>query len=113
MDLKEMTIDKLGTGIIIEKFEDGLKEVLKNIFDLNTEANVAREVQVTLTIKPDNKREHCSYAVKMKPKLATHKAYNGTFFVGRKADEFEIYEHNPDQGNLFVDEVVEKENYDD
>jgi len=113
MNLKEMSIDKLGTGIIIEKFEDGLKEILKNIFDLNTESTVARDIQVTLSVKPDNKREHCSYAVKMKCKLAPHKEFNGTFFVGRKNNDFEIYEHNPDQGNLFVDEVVKQEDYND
>lgn len=70
MELRKLTLEGLGGGVIPELFQRELSHVLENIDDGNTEAKAARKITVELTFRPDANREAVALGVKAKSTLA-------------------------------------------
>lgn len=51
-DQEDVTLSNLAGGGVVERFDDELKVVLKNMLDPNTTLGV-REVNLKVKIKPD------------------------------------------------------------
>lgn len=69
--LKNMIdLEKFAGGALTEKFNMGLREVLENISDLNTDAKKKRKMTVELTFSPDEERELSMVDIIVKTKLA-------------------------------------------
>ena len=68
MNTREMTIENLQDGVIIQRLESALSQVLFNIADLNTD-NGAREINLKIKIKPDETREIADVIIQCKTKL--------------------------------------------
>jgi len=54
--LETVSLDNLGGGAAVEKFNDELVEVLRNIQDPNTSPTAMREIKLTVSLKPAEDR---------------------------------------------------------
>jgi len=95
--MEKVDAGQLGGGAIIELFNKGLEEAIKNIQDLNTRAQTVRTVTVTVKLTPDANREFVQYALEMRTKLAPVREFEGTAMVGVKNGTPVLLEHNPNQ----------------
>lgn len=64
-----INLEKFAGGALAEKFNIGLKEVLENIADPNTEPTKKRKMTVELTFDPDQERELSIVGITVKTKL--------------------------------------------
>jgi len=64
-----INLEKFAGGALAEKFNVGLKEVLENIADPNTEPTKKRKMTVELTFDPDQDRELSVVGITVKTKL--------------------------------------------
>lgn len=53
---RELTIENLEGGAVLERLEFELSEVLKDCADVNKEAESVREINCKIKIKPDSSR---------------------------------------------------------
>jgi hypothetical protein len=87
MDEKFVSLDSLGQGAAVELFQDGLRQVLENVLDLNTKATAKRTVTMTFEIKPDEDRTFAHTALEVKTKLAPPKPVGIPIYIGKHAGE--------------------------
>lgn len=66
---KLVNLENFAGGALTEKFNDGFKEVLKNIADLNTDYKKKRKLTLELEFLPDEDRELSLIDIKVKTKL--------------------------------------------
>lgn len=64
-----INLEKFAGGALAEKFNVGLKEVLENIADPNTEATKKRKLTLELTFESDEERELSMVDIVVKTKL--------------------------------------------
>lgn len=65
----DINLEKFAGGALAEKFNSGLKEVLENIADPNTDARKKRKMTVELEFKSDEERELSMVDIVVKTKL--------------------------------------------
>lgn len=100
---EELKLLNLNDGDAAERFDFELAKVLKNILDPNTDAKATRKVVLTVTIKPDEKRERLDINIQALPTLAPYLPSQTMAFIGKdahgniKANEYKP----PQQMNLF------------
>jgi|LDZT01.1.fsa_nt_gi hypothetical protein len=94
-----VSLDNLGRGAAVEKFDDCLQEVLDNIIDPNTGIET-RSVTLKVSIKPNDKRTLCTVAIKCESKLASAKPFITEMFVGTDGNKAVATEHNPNQEEI-------------
>lgn len=80
-----INLEKFAEGALAEKVNIELQKVMENINDPNTEANKARKVVITLTLKPDEKREIIATTVDTKSTLVPSKGVATTMLLGTDA----------------------------
>lgn len=100
---QRLSLTNLGDGGALELFDVALQEVLKNIQDLNTPADAARSITLTVTFKPEKSRDLSKFKYKVVPKLAPIAEQEGRVFLAQQPDASGSYyatEHNPKQPNL-------------
>jgi len=100
MPVEIVSLENLGRGAAVEKFDDCLQQVLENILDPNTGAS-ARAVTLKVTIKPNENRTLCSVSIACDPKLVFPKPFVTEMFVGSDGGKVIATEHNPKQDPLF------------
>lgn len=98
-------LDELAGGAMAERFQDGLNEVLKNIFDPNTDPLKTRKLQLTLTIKPNRDRNQATVAIEAKTTIAPPTAVQTVLYLGRDRDTgavmaVEVTDQAPGQVNM-------------
>jgi hypothetical protein len=81
-----VSLETLGQGAAVERFNLALQEVLDNIQDPNTDAKKARTVMLKATIKPKEDREVGSIQVDVVSKLAPIAPFDVMVFLGRDKD---------------------------
>lgn len=97
--MSEITLANLGGGAAVAKFEQELAKLAKNIMDPNTDAEVARTVTLTVTVKPSKDRNWAGIKISAIAKLAPNVAYTTRAFVGldHASGKVVICEDNPNQ----------------
>lgn len=81
----DLSLSNLAEGAAIQKFDDELQKVLNNIVDPNTPADVTREVQLIVKIKPDKNRGYGDISIIAKSKLAPDHEHFTTCAIGKQA----------------------------
>ncbi len=106
----DVSLENLGAGAVLEKFDDEMKKVIANILDPNTEADAARGLTVQVKLKPrKGEREVCSMEIIVSSKLAPTKSLISQLAVGiNQHGEVAAIEYVPQQGNLFPEEEKPK-----
>lgn len=113
MDLTKVdtvSLDNLGGGAAVEKFNDELVEVLRNIQDPNTSPTATREIKLTVSLKPAEDRASAAVTISTTKKLSPIKAYGTQVFIGRGATGFEarevmqadMFPGLPNSGNVYT-----------
>lgn len=82
-----VSLDTIGQGVAIEKFNDELLKVLANISDPNTKATVSRSITMKFTFKPDEERSFASATVEASSKLAPSKPVATAIYIGMLAGQ--------------------------
>lgn len=82
----EIKLESLADGSVSERFKQELAKVLTNIADPNTAAKAVRNVSVTLTIKPNEKRDTAEVSISATSKLAPALEVMTTIIMDRDND---------------------------
>ncbi|MEK4854821.1 replication terminator protein [Paenibacillus sp. FSL H7-0756] len=82
----EIKLESLADGSVSERFKQELAKVLTNIADPNTAAKAVRNVSVTLTIKPNEKRDTAEVSISATSKLAPALEVLTTIIMDRDND---------------------------
>lgn len=95
----QVSLDTLGGGAAVERFNYELSRVLENILDLNTNPTAGRQVQLTLKIKPNEDRTFCVNEIVVTSKLAPVKPAVTSMHVsqslrGAVATEFNLQQQS-------------------
>ncbi|MBT7630974.1 MAG: hypothetical protein HN597_14915 [Desulfobacula sp.] len=87
MDLtRDLTIEDLGGGAVIEKLNYELKRVVANCADINMDATKVREVILKVQIKPNEQRTQAMVAIITDAKLAPLIPYPAHIFITEDED---------------------------
>lgn len=70
IDTTTASIVDLANGAIKERVDVEMGRVVRNILDINTKATTPRKITVTLTLTPDEARQHVEVAAEAKATLA-------------------------------------------
>lgn len=66
----ESTLESIGSGQAIDQVNHQLKEVYKNIQDVNTDPQARRSITLKITFKPNHDRSEASVEFQTTAKLA-------------------------------------------
>jgi len=101
-----VTLETLEGGAVLERFNLALQEVLDNINNPNTEWNVAREIKLKFTIKPNESREVCTVKISSDNKLAPISALNTHMFIGKQGDKMVACVRSTRQADMFTEKPL-------
>lgn len=104
-----VTLDTLGAGAAMERFDIELNKVLENIADPNTKPDSVREVRMVIKIKPSKDRKTGAMQLATTSKLAPYEAVESNVWFGKKDGEIRMVEHNPLQLGLDIKPVGTEE----
>lgn len=96
-ELQEVSLETLGGGAAIERFNYELEKVLENIGDPNTKADAMREVTLKIRIKPNEDRSFCVVEIQVNGKLASIKPEHSSFHLTKRGNRMVATEYNPRQ----------------
>lgn len=96
-----MTLQQLGRGVVIERFDELIQEVAANILDPNTSPTATRTITLTITIKPTDARDMGTTTFQGTAKLAPKKGSASVMYFGRDRDgEIHVSEKNINQPEI-------------
>lgn len=95
-----VSLDTLGGGAAVERFQYEFMRVLDNIIDLNTNPTATRQVQLTVKIKPNEDRTFCINEILVTSKLAPVKPAVTSMHVSQTLNGAVATEFNPQQQNI-------------
>jgi hypothetical protein len=99
-EIAEVGLTTLMGGLAVERFNDALAEVLKNIIDPNTPAKAKRGIKLEVTFKPGRDRDLGDVELAVSAKLApAEKSVTRMFIALTKAGPVAT-EYNPNQPQL-------------
>lgn len=106
-DLNGLNLNNIAGGAAAEIFQRELESVMENINDPNTKADTAREIQLTITIKPDPYRETIAVMLSAKTKLSPVKGAAGIAYLGKqKNGRLQAFAHNVNQLEMNTDQPL-------
>lgn len=88
---KVLKLSDFNGGIIDDLFQEEFDKVLENIADDNTSPKASREINIKITIKPDEARGFATTRIDVKSKLANVEPSAGSIalsFDGRRVSAF-------------------------
>lgn len=98
---RQLCLETLREGSAVERFNDELKVVFKNMVDMNTGHNVRRSVTLTVEFVPNEERTRFKEIIKCVSKLAPPKPVEGFGYIQQpKSGEIIATEYNPEQPEL-------------
>jgi hypothetical protein len=94
-------LNNICGGALDEVFRRELREVLKNMYDINTPAEATRKITLELTFSPYEDRSGAEVHFTCKSKTVPVKAVSGRVFFARRGTEIVAVPHDPKQPALF------------
>lgn len=88
-------LDELMDGALTERFNREMARVLENVFDPNTNPKAKRQIQITVDIVPDERRQAAKFSVDVKSKVAAPVPIAQMVFLDRD-----------DEGNVTAEEIT-------
>jgi hypothetical protein len=98
---ENLTLENICNGGIPEVFEREVSEVLKNIGDVNTDAEAARKITLEFTFEPYKDRSGAVVRFRCKSKLVPVEEVAGQMFIQRRGQSFTAVAHDPKQARMF------------
>ena len=107
---KIATLANIGDGLADDLFRLELDKVLKNIANPKTSATAAREINISLKIKPDDQREMGTIEINSKAKLAPISGKKALLFFSKDDDgKVRATTANPKQETLGLEFAAAQE----
>lgn len=104
-ELQEITLETLDGGGAMELWQDRFEELLRNVADMNTDPEAAREIVLKVKVQPHKSRElgEITYAIALK--TAGPKPISATAYFGKTEDGRIVAQgRDPRQGDLLEQE---------
>lgn len=106
--MKNINLQTLAEDAVSERLNEGIKEVLENVIDPNTEYKTKRKLTLEMTFETNESRELSQVDFLVKTKLAPQKAVATTFLIGTDGEggilASEYKNQVPGQSVMRVDE---------
>ena len=103
---KDIKLETLNNGAVLELFEREFREVMKNISDVNTSYREPRVINLKIEIKPTEERNIASVITSAKSTLAPYKSLTSTMlFEELPNGSLRALESNMSQPSLNFDNV--------
>lgn len=96
-ELPDVSLATLMGGLAVERFDDEMQNVLKNIVDPNTPAKAKRSIKLEVTFKPDRDRDMGHIEIAVSSKLAPAEKAQTRVFIAMTKSGPVATEHNPNQ----------------
>lgn len=100
MQLREVTIQGLGGGVIPELFQDELEKVLADIDNPNKPADKIRRITLTIEFKPTENRQSAMVIVRAKSTLPETKPAMSPVHLAKEGKRLVAFGANPNQESL-------------
>lgn len=97
MELTTVELGSLARGAVIERFDEAMKRVLENIVDPDMVANSVREINMKIRFAPSKDRRSAAIDIAVEPKLAKKNTVGTLIHIGKRGNQVEAFENNPDQ----------------
>lgn len=105
------SIIEMAMGAIQERADYEMSKIIDNIIDVNTNPTKKRQLILTITFEPDDKREVIKVSAQSKSKLEPTSPVVTALYIGADADgevsAVEMVPQIPGQQNLFGGEQEE------
>lgn len=102
---QQISLDTIGGGAAVERFNLAMQEALDNIQDLNTDPKKSRTVSIKVTIKPSEDRSFGEVVVDVNASLAPLKSFGVMIAMGKRIDgKGFATEYQSPQTKLFDDD---------
>lgn len=98
--MKEVTLDSIQNGAVIDMFDEEFKKVLDNIADENTKPDAVRTITITVKVKPDKTRRSAATEIDCKSRLCPVKPSDGFIFLNEGKGGLEAFEDDYRQQEL-------------
>jgi hypothetical protein len=99
---EEVRLDNLAGGAVDELFQAALAQVIENTLDINTDAEAARSLTLTVKIVPvTTDRRTVNAIVQIKTSLAPANKVGTTLYFGKQGDRFVAVGDDPRQMDAF------------
>lgn len=103
MEDEVVTLATLCQGAVLERFQDALGEVLENIADPNTPAEMKRKIVLEVAIEPAEDRRVGNVSINIKKTLAGPKPVGARLWFARHQGQYVAVEDDPEQMKLRLD----------
>lgn len=97
---RTLCLETLREGAAVERFNDELSVVLKNMVDFNTDAKVKRNITLKVEFTPNEDRTNFNERITCTSKLAPPRAVEGFGYIKQTNEGIEASEYNPSQPEL-------------
>src|SRR6266436_156012 len=101
MEPEELNIINICNGAVPDLFERELKEVYKNIQDVNTPYEKARKIIFEFTFEPFDDRSGAMVHFSCKSRSVPVEEKSGRSFIQRRGGNVLAFPHDPQQARLF------------
>ncbi|ADK81635.1 hypothetical protein [Sediminispirochaeta smaragdinae] len=105
-DYKRVTIETLNKGAVIDLFDEAWQQIMDNIADDNCDAQITREVTVSVKVKPSKDRSSANTICGVKTKLAPIKPTESFVLFSKSGGSMEAYTTDPRQQDLPMEENI-------
>lgn len=106
-ELNPLNIANICGGVVPDRFDRCVQEIMRNIADVNTPDDVKRELTMTISFEPDPSRQSATALVNFKTKLIGAEPKAALVFMRKLPDgSMAVYADNPAQMNLPLDETT-------
>lgn len=86
-EMELVSLESMARGAPIEMFNDELANCIRNIQDVNTDAEKPRTITLSVKMTPDASRKFATVEIQAASKLAPMKAVGTGFYIGMRAGQ--------------------------
>lgn len=104
MEYKELALDTLAAGSVLERIQGAIQEVAENIRDLDTDPKAKRSVTLKLEFRPSADRENVELRSHVKVALAPEVPVVSPVWLVNKRDGVKAMTANPRQEVLDLED---------
>jgi hypothetical protein len=105
---EKLSLLNLANGAAVEVFDRELDQVIRNIADVNTDAEAKRQITLEVRFMPFEDRSGSQIEITCKAKLIGVPGVKTQAFIRKSGSQVTAYSHDPRQTRLFEDPAPER-----
>lgn len=104
MSARKLTLENICGGGLPEIFQRELADVMKNITDVNTDAEKSRRITITVDIVPGPDRKNCQVRLGINSKISPILKMAGSLYIAEMGSKIEAYTSDMRQADIFEED---------